>query len=46
MVEFVSGVKGIALNLENENVKIIVFDSNTLLLKKEILSNKLVVDRS
>ena len=43
MVEFVSGVKGIALNLENENVKIIVFDSNTLLLKKEILSNKLVV---
>nr|AVT43938.1 ATP synthase F0 subunit 1 [Phoenix dactylifera] len=29
MVEFASGVKGIALNLENENVGIVVFGSDT-----------------
>ncbi|TYH25400.1 hypothetical protein ES288_A03G165500v1 [Gossypium darwinii] len=29
MVEFASGVKGIALNLENENVEIVVFGSDT-----------------
>lgn len=28
MVEFASGVKGIALNLENENVGIVVFGSD------------------
>ena len=28
MVEFASGVKGIALNLENENVGIVVFCSD------------------
>ncbi len=30
MVEFASGVKGIALNLENENVRIVVFGSDTM----------------
>jgi F-type H+-transporting ATPase subunit alpha len=29
MVEFASGVKGIALNLENENVVIVIIGSNT-----------------
>ncbi|GJV17583.1 ATPase subunit 1 [Tanacetum coccineum] len=29
MVEFSSGVKGIALNLENENVAIVIFGSDT-----------------
>ena len=29
MVEFASGVKGIALNLENENVGIVVFGLNS-----------------
>ncbi|WOH00081.1 hypothetical protein DCAR_0519437 [Daucus carota subsp. sativus] len=29
MIKFASGVKGIALNLENENVGIVIFDSDT-----------------
>jgi F-type H+-transporting ATPase subunit alpha len=29
MVEFASGVKGMALNLENENVGVVVFGSDT-----------------
>jgi F-type H+-transporting ATPase subunit alpha len=29
MVEFASGVKGMALNLENENVGIVIFGSDT-----------------
>ncbi|GJT24310.1 ATP synthase alpha subunit [Tanacetum coccineum] len=33
MVEFASGVKGITLNLDNENVRIVVFGSDTLLKK-------------
>ncbi|GAB4837015.1 ATP synthase alpha chain mitochondrial precursor [Ancistrocladus abbreviatus] len=33
MVEFASGVKGIALNLKNENVGIVVFDSDTAIKK-------------
>jgi F-type H+-transporting ATPase subunit alpha len=31
MVEFASGVKGMALNLENENVGIVIFGSDTAL---------------
>uniref|UniRef100_A0A452YPP8 ATPase F1/V1/A1 complex alpha/beta subunit N-terminal domain-containing protein n=1 Tax=Aegilops tauschii subsp. strangulata TaxID=200361 RepID=A0A452YPP8_AEGTS len=41
MVEFASGVKGIALNLENENVGILLSLVVIPLLKKEILSSAL-----
>lgn len=37
MVEFASGVKGIALNLENENVGIVVFGSDTVDLSSSAL---------
>nr|GEV19962.1 hypothetical protein [Tanacetum cinerariifolium] len=40
MVEFSSGVKGIALNLENENVRIVVFGSDTP-IKKEYLVKRI-----
>ncbi|KAA0059491.1 ATPase subunit 1 [Cucumis melo var. makuwa] len=35
MVEFVSGVKGIALNLKNENVRIAVFGSDTAIKERD-----------
>ncbi|PHU03019.1 ATP synthase subunit alpha, mitochondrial [Capsicum chinense] len=41
MVEFTSGVKEIALNLENKNVGIVVFGSDTAIKEGEILSNAL-----
>nr|BDC46354.1 ATPase subunit 1 [Gnetum hainanense] len=37
MVEFSSGVKGIALNLENENVGIVVFGSDTAIIEGSIV---------
>ncbi|CAK9166533.1 unnamed protein product [Ilex paraguariensis] len=37
MVEFVSGVKGIALNLENENVGIVVFGSDTAIKEGDLV---------
>ena len=37
MVEFASGVKGIALNLENENVVIIVFGSDTAIKEGDLV---------
>ncbi|KAI8522381.1 hypothetical protein RHMOL_RhmolMtG0012000 (mitochondrion) [Rhododendron molle] len=36
MVEFASGVKGIALNLENENVGIVVFGSDTAIKEGDL----------
>lgn len=37
MVEFASGVKGIALNLENENVGIVVFGSDTAIKESDLV---------
>ncbi len=37
MVEFVSGVKGMALNLENENVRIVIFGSDTAIKERDIV---------
>uniref|UniRef100_A0A0A0KT56 ATPase F1/V1/A1 complex alpha/beta subunit N-terminal domain-containing protein n=1 Tax=Cucumis sativus TaxID=3659 RepID=A0A0A0KT56_CUCSA len=37
MVEFSSGVKGIALNLENENVGIIIFGSDTAIKEGDLV---------
>nr|ANY30768.1 ATPase subunit 1 [Hydrocleys nymphoides] len=37
MVEFASGVKGIALNLENENVGIVVFGSDTTIKEGDLV---------
>ncbi|KAJ1407157.1 P-loop containing nucleoside triphosphate hydrolase [Sesbania bispinosa] len=37
MVEFASGVKGIALNLENENVRIVVFGSDTSIKEGDLV---------
>ncbi|MCD7457313.1 Alpha subunit of the F1 sector of mitochondrial F1F0 ATP synthase [Datura stramonium] len=37
MVEFVSGVKGIALNLENENVGIVVFGSDIAIKEGDLI---------
>ncbi|KAL4010241.1 hypothetical protein IC575_030435 [Cucumis melo] len=37
MVEFSSGVKGIALNLENENVGIVVFGSDTAIKEGDLV---------
>ena len=37
MVEFASGVKGIALNLENENVGIVVFGSDTAIKEGSLI---------
>ncbi|GAB4844462.1 hypothetical protein Ancab_037828 [Ancistrocladus abbreviatus] len=37
MVEFTSGVKGIALNLENENVGIVVFGSDTSIKEGDLV---------
>ncbi|GJZ29735.1 ATP synthase subunit 1 [Tanacetum coccineum] len=37
MVEFASGVKGIALYLENENVRIVVFGSDTAIKEGDIV---------
>ncbi|XVF88329.1 hypothetical protein PTKIN_Ptkin19aG0041200 [Pterospermum kingtungense] len=39
MVEFVSSVKGIALNLENENVGIVVFGSDTAIKKGDLIKH-------
>ncbi len=36
MVEFVSNVKGMALNLENENVRIVIFGSDTVIKEGDI----------
>jgi F-type H+-transporting ATPase subunit alpha len=37
MVEFASGVKGMALNLENGNVKIVIFGSDTTIREGNIV---------
>ncbi|GJR87940.1 ATP synthase subunit alpha, mitochondrial [Tanacetum coccineum] len=37
MVEFASGVKGIALNLKNENVGIVVFSSDTAIKEGDLV---------
>ncbi|KAI3997878.1 hypothetical protein MKX01_040381 [Papaver californicum] len=37
MVEFANGVKGIALNLENENVGIVIFGSDTAIKEGDIV---------
>nr|QJB23306.1 ATP synthase subunit alpha [Thismia annamensis] len=37
MVEFASGVKGIALNLENENVGLVVFGSDTAIKEGDLV---------
>ncbi len=37
MVEFASGAKGMALNLENENVRIIIFGSDTAIKEGDIV---------
>ena len=37
MVEFASGVKGIAMNLENENVGIVVFGSDTAIKEGDLV---------
>ncbi|KAI5641193.1 hypothetical protein M9H77_00313 [Catharanthus roseus] len=39
MVEFASGVKGIALNLENENVGIVVFGSDTAIKEGDLVKH-------
>ncbi|GAB4848467.1 ATP synthase alpha chain mitochondrial precursor [Ancistrocladus abbreviatus] len=41
MVEFASSVKGIALNIENENVGIVVFDSEDELADPNIIYEEL-----
>ncbi|GJZ92505.1 ATP synthase F1 subunit 1 [Tanacetum coccineum] len=43
MVEFASGVKGIALNLENENVGIVVFGSDTAIKEGGIIQDAPVI---
>nr|USM75059.1 ATP synthase subunit alpha [Arctostaphylos uva-ursi] len=42
MVEFASGVKGIALNLENENVGIVVFGSDTAIKEGDLRTGSIV----
>lgn len=37
MVEFVSGVKGMVLNLENENVGIVIFGSDIVIKEGDIV---------
>ncbi|CAN4115644.1 unnamed protein product [Withania somnifera] len=44
MVEFAGGVKGIALNLENENVGIVVFGSDTAIKEGDLAMLGRVVD--
>ncbi|GAU51465.1 hypothetical protein TSUD_85500 [Trifolium subterraneum] len=45
LVEFSSGVKGIALNLENENVRIVVFGSDTSIKEGDLVKrNGSIVD--
>jgi F-type H+-transporting ATPase subunit alpha len=39
MVEFASNVKGLALNLENENVTLVIFGSNTPIKKGNIVKH-------
>ncbi|KAJ0752584.1 ATP synthase subunit alpha [Helianthus annuus] len=47
MVEFASGVKGIALNLENENVGIVVFGSDTAIKEGDLVKRTgSIVDRA
>jgi F-type H+-transporting ATPase subunit alpha len=37
MVEFANGVKGMALNLENENVRIVIFGSDIAIKEGDIV---------
>ena len=37
MVEFSSGVKGMALNLENDNVGVVLFGSDTAIKERDIV---------
>jgi F0F1-type ATP synthase alpha subunit len=37
MVEFVSGIKGMALNLESDNVGVVVFGNDTLISEGELV---------
>ena len=37
MVEFSSGVKGMALNLENDNVGVVLFGSDTAINERDIV---------
>ena len=46
MVEFASGVKGIALNLENENVGIVVFGSDTAIKEGDLVKRTRAEDIS
>ncbi|KAI3666139.1 hypothetical protein L1987_89361 [Smallanthus sonchifolius] len=46
MVEFASGVKGIALNLENENVGIVVFGSDTAIKEGDLVKRTGSIKRS
>ncbi len=39
MVEFASDVKWMALNLENENVRIVIFGNDTAINKKDIVKH-------
>jgi F-type H+-transporting ATPase subunit alpha len=39
MVVFTSGVKGMALNLENENVRIVIFSSDTTIKGGDIVKH-------
>jgi len=39
MVEFVSNMKGMALNLENENVRIVIFGSDTVIKEGDIVKH-------
>ncbi|KAA0063172.1 ATP synthase subunit 1 [Cucumis melo var. makuwa] len=39
MVEFANSVKGIALNLENENVGIVVFGSDTAIKEGDLVKH-------
>ncbi|KAL8204382.1 hypothetical protein R6Q57_010005 [Mikania cordata] len=44
VVEFANGVKGIALNLENENVGIVVFGSDTAIKEGDLVKRGSIVD--
>ncbi|GKE45631.1 ATPase subunit 1, partial [Tanacetum coccineum] len=39
MVKFASGMKGIAMNLENENVRIVVFGSDTAFKEGDLVKH-------
>ena len=46
MVEFASGVKGMALNLENDNVGIVCFGSDTTISEGDIVKRTGACDRA